>query len=107
MSQMAEESPPRDSSTEEGASTGKTVSLGDIIGIVVGGAVFLAVSGAGVVNIWRGRLWTGIFLIAAPTAVVLITTLPLRIRQRIPESVAAIVTLGLWAGFFWAACGGR
>lgn len=96
----------------------KSVSLGDILGGLLGGGVFVVVLGVGVANIlaalglWnplqlQGRLWTGVFLVAAPTTVVLITTLPLRIRQRIPESVAAVVTLGLWAGFFWAACGGR
>jgi len=104
--------PPRDTSRD------KSIAVGDILGVLLGGAIFLVVLGTGVANVlaalglWnplhlKGRLWTGVFLIAAPTAVVLITALPLRIRQRIPESVAAIVTLGLWAGFFWAACGGR
>lgn len=109
---MTDPQPPPETPAE------KTISLGDLLGVLLGGSIFLVVLGAGIANIlaalglWnplhlKGRLWTGVFLIAAPTAVVLITALPLRIRQRIPESVAAAVTLGLWAGFFWAACGGR
>lgn len=105
---MSDQPPPSASTEGQPAKAPeKVISGGDIVGGVVGGVVFLAVIAAGGMNILRGRIWTGVFLIAAPTAVVLITTLPLRIRQRIPESVAAVVTLGLWAGFFWAACGGR
>lgn len=96
----------------------KLISIGDLLAYLLGGAVVAVVAGAGVLNIlaalhlwnplgWQGRLWTGIFMILAPTAIGLMTGLPYRIRQKIPESAAAIATLALWIAFFWAACGGH
>ena len=98
--------------------TEKTVAVGDILGAILGGVIYVFVAGCGVLHIlaatslwnpfhWQGQLWTGVFMILAPTAIALMAGLHYRIRQKIPESAAAIATLTLWIAFFWAACGGH
>ena len=90
----------------------------DLTAYFFGGLIYMVVVGSGILNIlaaagswnplhWKGRLWTGIFMVAAPTAIAVMTALPLRIRQQIPESVGAVAILALWIAFFWAACGGH
>lgn len=90
----------------------------DITAILFGVPVFLVIIGSGVLNIcaamgwwnplhWRGRFWTGVALLAVPTAMVIMTTLPPRIRTKIPDSVASVTVVLLWVAFFWAACGGH
>src|SRR4051812_1023584 len=94
------------------------VSGSDVTAILFGVPVFLVIVGAGVLNIcaamgwwnplhWRGRFWTGVGLLAVPSAMVVMTTLPPRIRKKIPESVASITVILLWVTFFWAVCGGH
>lgn len=90
----------------------------DITAILFGVPVFLVIIGAGVLNIcaatgwwnpfhWHGRLWTGILLLLLPTAMTIMTTLPIKIRSKIPDSVGGTTVLLLWVAFFWAACGGH
>ena len=90
----------------------------DITAILFGVPVFLVIVGCGVLNIlaakglwnpfhWRGRFWTGVFFLLVPTAMVVMTTLPINIRSKIPDSVSGITVLLLWIAFFWAACGGH
>ena len=96
----------------------KVVRGGDIISMLVGGLVYVFVAGCGVLHIlaatkiwnpffWQGQLWTGVFMVAAPTAIMVLTALPYRVRKRMPESVATVGIMALWIAFFWAACGGH
>lgn len=96
----------------------KVISSGDIIASIVGGIVYLVVAGSGILNVlaalrlwnplrWEGRLWTGVFMIAAPTALIIMATLPYRVRQKIPDGAVEFSILALWIAFFWAACGGH
>ncbi len=56
---------------------------------------------------WKGRFWTGVFMLLAPTVMLVLTTLPAKIRTRMPDSVAETAVLLIWVAFFWAACGGH
>lgn len=96
----------------------RVISGGDITASIVGGVIYIVVAGCGLLNLlaalqlwnplhWEGRLWTGIFMVAAPTALFLMAALPYRIRQKLPESVVGVGIVALWIAFFWAACGGR
>jgi len=79
---------------------------------------FVVTLGTGLLNIlaalggwnpfhWQGRLWTGIFMIAAPSVLCIIAALPYRIRRKMPDSVGGITVMLVWIAFFWAACGGH
>lgn len=103
---------------EAPASAVKVIAGGDVLASIIGGLVYLVVAGSGMMQVlaalhlwnplaWQGRLWTGIFMIAAPTALVVMANLPYRLRQRIPESVLGFAIVVLWVAFFWAACGGH
>ncbi len=96
----------------------KVIRGGDIVGMLVGGFVYIVVAGSGVLHVlaatrvwnpfhWQGQLLTGVFMVLAPTALAVMAALPYRIRQKMPESVVAVGTIGLWIAFFWAACGGH
>lgn len=56
---------------------------------------------------WQGRLWTGLFMIAAPSALGIMAALPYRIRSKMPDAAASITVILVWIAFFWAACGGH
>ena len=90
----------------------------DVTAILFGGVIFGVVVGCGVLNIlavlgawnpfhWQGRLWTGVFMIVAPSALGGMTALPARIRTKIPDAVGGWVVLLVWVAFFWAACAGH
>jgi len=96
----------------------RVISGGDIIASIIGGVVYLMVAGSGILNVlaacqlwnplhWEGRFWTGVFMVMAPTALVIMATLPYRIRQKIPDGAVELTILALWVAFFWAACGGH
>ena len=80
--------------------------------------IFLTILTVGLLNIlaatgvynplhWDGRLWTGVFLIAAPGVMALIGSLPAKVLEKMPDSVAEVTILLVWVAFFWAACGGH
>ena len=90
----------------------------DVTAILFGVPILGIIVGAGVLNIcaamgwwnplhWRGRFWTGVMLLLVPTAMFVVTTMPVKIRTKIPESVGSILVILLWVAFFWAACGGH
>lgn len=117
MPRMADEIP-SPTSPEATAPPEKVVRGGDIVAMILGGVVYLVVAGCGVLQIlaalkiwsplhWEGRLWTGIFMVAAPTALAVMSALPHRLRNKIDENVLAVTIIALWIGFFWAACGGH
>ena len=56
---------------------------------------------------WQGRFWTGVFMIAAPSALAGMAALPYRMRSKMPEPALGITVLLVWVAFFWAACGGH
>jgi len=91
---------------------------GDIIAFGVLLLVFLIVVPLGVLNIlaalnrWNplnieGRLWTGVFMIAAPATLVIVNALPYRIRKDMPESVGCLIPLAVWIALFFAFCSGK
>jgi len=91
---------------------------GDFIAIGMLLVVFLVVVPLGGLNIlaalhvWNplkleGKLWTGIFLIAAPATLVIVNALPYRIRKDLPESVGCLIPLLVWIALFVAFCSGK
>ena len=90
----------------------------DITAYFFGGIIFFTIVTVGVMNIlaatgkynpmhWKGRFWTGVFMLAAPTIMAVLASLPARIRTKMPDSVAEAAVLLVWVAFFWAACGGH
>ena len=80
-----------------------------VIGIVVGCGLLNILAAAGGWNPfhWQGRLWTGVFMIVAPSSMCIMAVLPAATRAKIPVPVLGLSSVLLWIGFFWAACGGR
>jgi hypothetical protein len=97
----------------------KTVIRGsDLSAIVFGGTVYLFVVGCGMLNIlaaeggwnpfhWQGRFWTGVLMIAAPSALTIMAVLPAEMRKKIPDQAVELGIVSLWVAFFWVACGGH
>ena len=107
MSETRPETPPE-----------KTIRGSDLTATLFGGIVFGVAVACGVLNIlaatggwnpfhWHGRLWTGIFMIAAPSTLAIMAALPANFRGKIPDAAIGWVTLLVWVAFFWAACGGH
>ena len=96
----------------------KVVRGENVTAMLFGGTVFLVVVGCGVLNIlaamgswnpfhWQGHLWTGVFMVAAPSALAGMAALPAELRKKVPDQVLGLIVLALWVAFFWAACGGH
>src|SRR5260221_13411363 len=96
---------------------GVAVSGSTITAFVFAVPMFLLIAGSGVLNIlaatggwnpfhWRGRLWTGVFMLAASSARVGMAALAFRIRSKMTESAAGITFILMWIAVFWAVCGG-
>src|SRR5438128_455711 len=90
----------------------------DITAIFFGGIIFFTVISVGLMNIlaatgkhnpmhWKGRFWTGVFMLAVPSAMGIMAALPKRLLSKIPEPVVGVTIMLLWVAFFWAACGGH
>lgn len=90
----------------------------DLTAILFGGTVAAVTMGCGVLNIlaakgwwnpfhWRGRFWTGLFMVAAPATLGIMAALPAELRKKIPDQVVGIAVVAIWIAFFWAACGGH
>jgi phosphatidylglycerophosphate synthase len=90
----------------------------DITAVFFGGIIFLTVISVGLMNVlaatgkynpmhWKGRFWTGMFMLAVPSAMGILPTLPKRLLSKIPESVLGVTIILLWVAFFWATCGGH
>ena len=89
-----------------------------VIAYIIGAIVFLLVVPAGTLNVlaalgwWNpfkieGRLWSGVLMIAAPLLTLGVTSLPMRYKEKIPESAGCFLTLVIWVALGWAFCGGR
>jgi hypothetical protein len=107
---MAEPQPPQ---------SGEPVIKGDtVMAYVIGGIVFFIVVPLGALNVlaavgwWNplkieGRLWSGLLMILAPLLTLGVTSLPMRYKEKIPESAGCLLMLVLWVALGWAFCGGR
>jgi hypothetical protein len=109
---------PDETQAPEPGGSERIVRGSDITAIVFGSVIFGVVIGCGVLNIlaakggwnpfhWQGRLWTGVFMIAAPSALAGMAVLPARIRTKLPDALIEWTIVLVWVAFFWAACGGH
>jgi hypothetical protein len=89
-----------------------------VFAYVVGAIVFLIVVPLGALNVlaalgwWNplrieGRLWSGVLMIAAPLLSLGVTSLPIRYKEKIPESAGCLLMLLVWVALGLAFCGGR
>jgi hypothetical protein len=107
---MPEPEPPQ---PEERVIKGDTVMY-----YVIGAIVFLVVVPLGALNVmaalggWNplkieGRLWSGVLMVVAPLLTLGVTSLPMRYKEKIPESAGCFLMLLVWVALGWAFCGGR